>query len=160
VTERQKRGRDQGAALIFVLTVVTVLALATMTVAKFGFTVPEAAVEHTANQRVSDALESGLGAGVEAVRTNSTPGACPASSLILSDVDGLASGGVLTPITATVACATTANPHLLALTVTCNGSSGPTLVGSLSIADVGDDPNPPLLLTSRNFSAGTGSAGC
>ncbi|HEX4365154.1 MAG TPA: hypothetical protein VHZ75_11440 [Solirubrobacteraceae bacterium] len=76
------RDYEDGAVLILALVIVSLLSVATLAVAQFGFASPKASRAYTDNQRLVNALDSGLQAAVEDARLDlpTAPACGPAAS--------------------------------------------------------------------------------
>lgn len=129
---------DRGASLLFVLTVVMVLSVASLGVAKIGFATSKSDEIRGQEHRLTNALDTAAAAGLDSMRTNGN--ACPTDGwpLTIDDVDGLAP-----PIPVTLECVATGEEELeLSATrmMECPGGVAPAsrLTLTLRAAEVGE----------------------
>jgi len=160
VTAR-RRCADTGATLLFVLIVVTVLSVASLAVAKLGFSTSKAVAAQDDTQRMSNALDIGAAAGQDAVRAAGN--ACPTGwPLTLHNVDGLATA-TNPAVDVRLDCALSQDQQQMVLSATrvvqCTGgvADAARLTLTLSLSRVGESDVPTLQVQQRNV---TDLAGC
>ena len=151
---------DDGAILIIALVVVTVLGLATVAIAEFGFTVPKAGAALSARERLTNALDTAVAANTEQVRLGSVAG-CPSNlPAVLANVDGLAAAGppVIPAIDVKVTCSVQSGLVTLVAARDCPDpvTDAPTLEVKLAVSP-GTTATPAVVLVkSRRVLAGVG----
>ncbi|MGQ0463971.1 MAG: hypothetical protein ACT4QG_01500 [Sporichthyaceae bacterium] len=136
---------DRGASLLFVLTIVMVLSVASLGVAKIGFATSKSDEVLSLEQRYANALDIAAAAGLDSVR--GAGNRCPAENWKqpVDDVDGLADAAAGVPaIKVELACTASGDQVLLTATrmMECPGGTvAPTsqLTLTLRAADVGAD---------------------
>ena len=102
--------RDEGAILILVLVIVTILGIAAASIAQLGYTTPQSQRVYAAQERLVNALDTATAAAIEDVRLGSAI-ACPADDLELENADGLADAAKA-PMKVAVKCAAGAATQL------------------------------------------------
>lgn len=166
--KRRAVAGDRGATLVIVLVMVTVLSVASLSVAKFSFGSAKAEDAYGQNQRLSDALDVAAAGALDDVRAAGN--ACPTATsnppwpLTVQDVDGLArQPNNLVPVSVQLDCTGTGNQLLLTATrmVTCpSGAVAATTRLTLTLlrTTVGESSVPSLQVQQRNVTDLTGCA--
>jgi Tfp pilus assembly protein PilV len=156
-----RRRDDAGATLMFVMIVVTVLAVASLGVAKLGFSTTKAVAAQDEDQRYTNALDIAAAAGLDSIRAAGN--ACPTGwPLTLSNVDGLATA-TNPAITVRLDCALSQDQRQMVLSATRVVQCGQGLADAarlaltLSLSGVGESTVPTLQTQQRNV---TDLAGC